>query len=85
MTVAFGELGRLVMFPSVALAWLARQGIVHFVLGRYCNYESNQLMGANLAAPIVQLQGAVRDDAGGRDAAREIQYAAGHRLGIDAR
>ena len=59
MTVAFGELGQLVMFPAVALAWLAGQGIVHFVLGRYCNYKSNQLMGVNLAAPVVQLQVAV--------------------------
>jgi drug/metabolite transporter (DMT)-like permease len=56
MTVAFGELGQLVLFPSVALAWLAGQGIVHFVVGRYCNYKSNQLMGVNLAAPVVQLQ-----------------------------
>jgi drug/metabolite transporter (DMT)-like permease len=56
MTVAFGELGQLVVFPSAALAWLADQGIVHFVLGRYCNYKSNQLMGVNLAAPVVQLQ-----------------------------
>jgi drug/metabolite transporter (DMT)-like permease len=44
------------VFPTVALAWLAGQGIVHFVLGRYCNYKSNQLMGVNLAAPVVQLQ-----------------------------
>ena len=29
MTVAFGELGQLVVFPAVALAWLAGQGIVH--------------------------------------------------------
>jgi uncharacterized membrane protein len=29
---------------------------VHFVIGRYCNYKSNQLMGVNLAAPVVQLQ-----------------------------
>jgi drug/metabolite transporter (DMT)-like permease len=56
MTVAFGELGQLVVFPTVALAWLAGQGIVHFVIGRYCNYKSNQLMGVNLAAPVVQLQ-----------------------------
>ncbi len=56
MTVAFGELNQLVMFPAVALGWLAGQGIVHFVLGRYCNYKSNQLMGVNLAAPVVQLQ-----------------------------
>jgi drug/metabolite transporter (DMT)-like permease len=56
MTVAFGELGQLGLFPAGALAWLAGQGIVHFVLGRYCNYKSNQLMGVNLAAPVVQLQ-----------------------------
>src|SRR3954465_15801758 len=56
MTVAFGELRQLVVFPAVALAWLAGQGIVHFVFGRYCNYKSNQLMGVNLAAPVVQLQ-----------------------------
>jgi drug/metabolite transporter (DMT)-like permease len=41
MTVAFGELSQLVMFPAVALAWLAGQGVVHFVIGRYCNYKSN--------------------------------------------
>jgi drug/metabolite transporter (DMT)-like permease len=56
MTVAFGELGQLVAFPTAALTWLAGQGIVHFVIGRYCNYKSNQLMGVNLAAPVVQLQ-----------------------------
>ena len=56
MTVAFGEPGQLVMFPTLALAWLACQGVVHFVIGRYCNYKSNQLMGVNLTAPVVQLQ-----------------------------
>jgi drug/metabolite transporter (DMT)-like permease len=56
MTVAFGELGQLAAFPTVALTWLACQGIVHFVIGRYCNYKSNQLMGVNLAAPVIQLQ-----------------------------
>jgi drug/metabolite transporter (DMT)-like permease len=56
MAAAFGQLGQLTVFPAAALAWLAGQGIVHFVLGRYCNYKSNQLMGVNLAAPVVQLQ-----------------------------
>lgn len=56
MTIAFGELGQLILFPTVALAWLACQGIVHFVIGRYCNYRSNQLMGVNLSAPVIQLQ-----------------------------
>src|SRR5690348_9050436 len=56
MTIAFGEVGRLAMFPMAAFAWLACQGVVHFVIGRYCNYKSNQLMGVNLTAPVVQLQ-----------------------------
>jgi uncharacterized membrane protein len=56
MTMAFGELHQLVVFPVAALTWLACQGVVHFVIGRYCNYKSNQLMGVNLTAPVVQLQ-----------------------------
>ena len=56
MTIAFGELHQLVVFPMAALTWLACQGVVHFVIGRYCNYKSNQLMGVNLTAPVVQLQ-----------------------------
>jgi drug/metabolite transporter (DMT)-like permease len=56
MTIAFGELHHLVVFPMAALTWLACQGVVHFVIGRYCNYKSNQLMGVNLTAPVVQLQ-----------------------------
>ena len=56
LTIVFGELHHLVLFPMAALAWLACQGVVHFVFGRYCNYKSNQLMGVNLAAPVVQLQ-----------------------------
>jgi len=56
ITIVFGELGQLAMFPAAAVAWLAGQGVVHFVFGRYCNYKSNQLMGVNLAAPVVQLQ-----------------------------
>jgi drug/metabolite transporter (DMT)-like permease len=56
MTIAFGELHQLVAFPVAALTWLACPGVVHFVIGRYCNYKSNQLMGVNLTAPVVQLQ-----------------------------
>src|SRR5215470_11084628 len=56
MTAAFGALDQIAVFPMAALAWLAGQGVVHFVMGRYCNYKSNQLMGVNLAAPVVQLQ-----------------------------
>ena len=56
IAIGLGELGQLALFPAAAVAWLAGQGIVHFVFGRYCNYKSNQLMGVNLAAPVVQLQ-----------------------------
>jgi drug/metabolite transporter (DMT)-like permease len=56
MTAAFGALDQIAVFPMAALAWLAGQGIVHFVMGRYCNYKSSQLMGVNLSAPVVQLQ-----------------------------
>jgi drug/metabolite transporter (DMT)-like permease len=56
MTIAFGELGQLVVIPAAAIFWLACQGVVHFVMGRYCNYRANQLMGVNLAAPVIQLQ-----------------------------
>src|SRR4051812_15321960 len=53
MAIMFGELYQLALFPVMSVAWLAGQGIVHFVLGRYCNYKSNQLMGVNLTAPTI--------------------------------
>ena len=56
MTISFGQLGQLAAIPTVAMPWLASQGVVHFVMGRYCNYRANQLMGVNLAAPVIQLQ-----------------------------
>jgi drug/metabolite transporter (DMT)-like permease len=56
--VAFlaGEVGQLGQFPPGAAAWMAGVGIVHFVLGRFCNYSANQAAGVNLAGPVVQLQ-----------------------------
>lgn len=56
MAAGVGELPQVFVFPAVSLAWLVGQGVVHFVLGRYCNYKSNQLMGVNLSGPVVQLQ-----------------------------
>jgi drug/metabolite transporter (DMT)-like permease len=56
MAIVFGDLNQLLIFPAAAVTWLAAQGVVHFVIGRYCNYKSNQLMGVNLAAPVIQLQ-----------------------------
>src|SRR5258707_9293725 len=39
MTLAFGELGQLAVFPMAAVIWLACQGIAPFVIGPYCNYK----------------------------------------------
>ena len=30
-------------------------GIIHLVIGRYCNYKSTQLLGATQSGPITQL------------------------------
>jgi drug/metabolite transporter (DMT)-like permease len=51
-----GELSRLTQFPYSAAAWMAGVGLLHFVLGRFCNYSANQSAGVNLTAPVVQLQ-----------------------------
>jgi len=54
-----GAIPALLTFPPIAAAWMAGQGIVHFVIGRFFNYRANQLVGVNLSAPVVQLQVAV--------------------------
>jgi drug/metabolite transporter (DMT)-like permease len=43
-------------FPLAAALWMAGQGIMHFVIGRFFNYRASQLVGVNLSAPVVQLQ-----------------------------
>src|SRR4051812_39208580 len=56
MALVFGELPSLFLIPPIAAAWLAGQGVVHFVIGRFLNYRASQLVGVNLSAPIIQLQ-----------------------------
>ena len=52
-----GELVRLLAIPAkAAVAWMAGLGVLHFVIGRYCNFKANQVAGINLTAPVVQLQ-----------------------------
>ena len=51
-----GELMRLPQFPGTAAAWMAGLGVLHFVIGRYCNFRANSVAGVNLTAPVVQLQ-----------------------------
>src|SRR5690242_9042137 len=51
-----GQLMRLPQFPRVAIGWMAGFGLLHFVIGRYCNFRANSVAGVNLTAPVVQLQ-----------------------------
>ncbi|MEH2514376.1 drug/metabolite transporter (DMT)-like permease [Nitrobacteraceae bacterium AZCC 1564] len=51
-----GQLGSLSSFPPIALSWLIAQGCLHFLLGRFFNYQANKLVGVNISAPVVQLQ-----------------------------
>jgi len=55
VAVLAGEITRIVEFPSTAAAWMAGVGVLHFVVGRYANFRANQSAGANLTAPVVQL------------------------------
>ncbi len=56
LTLLTGELFRLPQFPHQAMGWMAGLGILHFIIGRYCNFKANALAGVNLTAPVVQLQ-----------------------------
>jgi drug/metabolite transporter (DMT)-like permease len=47
---------RVPQLSSTDAAWMAGVGLMHFVIGRYCNYRANQAAGVNLTAPIIQLQ-----------------------------
>lgn len=56
VAIATGEIVRLWQFPPAAAAWMAGVGLLHFLVGRYCNYRANQAAGMNLTAPVIQLQ-----------------------------
>jgi drug/metabolite transporter (DMT)-like permease len=61
LTVALltGTLPSLTRFPASALAALSGAGVIHFVLGRYCNFRASQAAGVNLTAPVTQLNAVV--------------------------
>ena len=46
-------------FSASALASLSAAGILHFVVGRYCNFRASQAAGVNLTAPVMQLNAVV--------------------------
>jgi len=56
VAITTGEIARLGQFPPAAAGWMAGVGLLHFLLGRYCNYRANQAAGMNLTAPVIQLQ-----------------------------
>jgi drug/metabolite transporter (DMT)-like permease len=56
LTGAVQHLGR---FSGAALAFLSGAGVLHFVLGRYCNFRASQAAGVNLTAPVIQLNSVV--------------------------
>ena len=56
VAIATGQIAHLNAFPVAAAGWMAAVGLLHFVVGRYCNYRANQAAGVNITAPVVQLQ-----------------------------
>ena len=47
-----GELGAIGRFPRAAVVYLSVAGVIHFVLGRYCNYRAINAIGVNLTGPL---------------------------------
>ena len=54
-TWVFGGLPAIAGFSTASLLWLAAAGIVHFCMGRYCNYRATKAIGANLVGPLQDL------------------------------
>jgi drug/metabolite transporter (DMT)-like permease len=51
-----GAAAHLPALPAISVTAMAGVGVLHFIFGRYCNYRANQAAGANLVAPVIQLQ-----------------------------
>ena len=56
IAIAAGQIAHLDAFSPAAAGWMAAVGVLHFLVGRYCNYRSNQAAGVNITAPVIQLQ-----------------------------
>src|SRR6185503_17611269 len=61
LAIAFltGAVHYLYHFSGTAIASLSAAGVLHFVLGRYCNFRASQAAGVNLTAPVIQLNSVV--------------------------
>jgi drug/metabolite transporter (DMT)-like permease len=56
LMLATGETHLLGAFSLEAIAWFSAAGMVHFVIGRYCNFSASAAIGTNLASPILQAE-----------------------------
>jgi len=56
VAIAPGQIAHLNAFPPAAAGWMTAVGLLHFLLGRYCNFRANQAAGVNITAPVIQLQ-----------------------------
>lgn len=56
IAIATGQIAHLNAFPPATAGWMAAVGLLHFLVGRYCNYRANQAAGVNITAPVIQLQ-----------------------------
>ncbi|MSQ09782.1 MAG: EamA family transporter [Dehalococcoidia bacterium] len=52
VALSSGEIFRAGEVSPLGYFWLAMSGIVHFILGRYCNYKSIAAIGSNRSQPI---------------------------------
>ncbi len=50
-----GVLGTLGDMSAASLTWFTLAGIIHFVIGRYGNYQATRHLGANLSGPVQQM------------------------------
>lgn len=51
LSLVFGQFGSVADFPNLTYGLLIAAGLLHFVLGRYCNIRSMKAVGANLSGP----------------------------------
>ena len=54
VAAATGEVALIQSMPLMAVVWFSLAGVMHFVLGRSCNYLASRAIGSNLAGPWMQ-------------------------------
>lgn len=54
MILVTGNIGVVTDMGTESFLWLAAAGVLHFVIGRYCNYRSTKAIGGNLSGPWKQ-------------------------------